>query len=192
MDGHELDLAVGDGLLRIGEQRHVLHVVLQRGLLPATGLVFVDGLLELRQVVEPLLAAFRAQHGLIAALVHQFRKQFGDGHGLGKFGESLDQIDKLRGFRALEDLVVQVVLQAGVQTRPLFLRGLFQVLHAPLPQIALGHVGDAPEAQVVPVGQHAQVRERVLHLLAVEELHAAVDLVGDLLFKKTSSMVRVI
>ena len=53
-------------------------------------------------------------------------------------------------------------------------------MHALLPQIAPRHVGNACEGQVVLIGDHAQVRQRILDLLAVEKLRAAVNRVGQL------------
>ena len=49
-------------------------------------------------------------------------------------------------------------------------------------QVAAWYVRDALERQIVAEDDHAQIRERVLDLFAVEELHAAVDDVGNLLF----------
>ena len=74
MDGHQLHPVPLFGGIRIGEQRRTGQIVLQGDLLPAGGLVLVYRLLQLRQVVQPLLAALGAEHLLIAALVEDGRK----------------------------------------------------------------------------------------------------------------------
>ena len=67
--GHELHLVVAAVRIAVGEQGYVGEVVLQGTFLSAAYLVFVNGLLQLRQVVQPLLAARGAQRRLIAAFV---------------------------------------------------------------------------------------------------------------------------
>ena len=68
MDGHEPHLVL-HLVHRVGvrEQGNMRQVVLERHLLPARRLKLVDGLLQLSQVVEPLLAALSAQRALVAA-----------------------------------------------------------------------------------------------------------------------------
>ena len=73
--GHEFH---SGGLLHgvhIGKQGRMGQITLQRHQLPGPGLVVVDGLLQFRQVVQPVLLAGQPQHGLIAALRQNFRQQ---------------------------------------------------------------------------------------------------------------------
>lgn len=69
VDGHQLHLVALLGDITVAEKRDMDKVVLHRALLTAARLVFVDGLLELGQIIEPLLTALGAQRLFIAALV---------------------------------------------------------------------------------------------------------------------------
>ena len=53
-------------------------------------------------------------------------------------------------------------------------------IHAAASHVALGHVDDAAEGQIVLGVDHAQIAERVLDLGAVEKLHAAVNMIRQL------------
>ena len=94
---------------------------------------------------------------------------------------AVDQIDEGSGLRSLEERIVQVRPHRLVERNACLLRLLLQEGHAALAQVALRAVGDAQERKIVQVGDHPEVTERILDLGAVEELHAAVDRVGDLL-----------
>ena len=63
----------GDGNVKLKEQYGGLWT---NGFLTAGGLVFVDGLLEFREIVETLLGALCTEHLLIAAPVEEIREQF--------------------------------------------------------------------------------------------------------------------
>ena len=69
MNGHELYLIALLGRIAVGKERHARQIIFEHCLFAAGRLVFVDGLLELSQIVEPLLTALGAQHGLIAARI---------------------------------------------------------------------------------------------------------------------------
>ena len=69
MDGHQLYLAFAVQTVCVGEQGHVGQIILQRNFFTAGGFIFVNGLLQFRQIVQPLLTALCAQHFLVAALV---------------------------------------------------------------------------------------------------------------------------
>ena len=67
VDGHEFDF-VREGLrVLVRQQSHVRQVVLRRAVLAAGVFKVIYGSLQLRQIIQPLLTAFRAQHFLIAA-----------------------------------------------------------------------------------------------------------------------------
>ena len=59
-----------------------------------------------------------------------------------------------------------------------------QELAPPLADVALRHVDDAQEREVIAVGEQTQVRERVLDLAPREELDATVDGIGNLRFEE--------
>ena len=54
------------------------QVVHQGRLLAAGGLVIMNRLPELGQIVQPVLRAFRPEHALVAASLQHLAKQFGD------------------------------------------------------------------------------------------------------------------
>jgi hypothetical protein len=81
------------------------QVVLQSTLLPAGDLVVVDGLLELREVVQPLLTALGAEHLLIAACIEHGGEDFRNGPLRIVRGEALDEGEELLGLGALEEAV---------------------------------------------------------------------------------------
>ena len=181
MDGHQFDFILLLRRIGIGKQRHVRQVMREVGLLAAGCFIFIDGLLELRQVVEPFLAALRAQHLFVAAVVEDRRQQIRDLATRRMHGVAVDQIDKGSGLRSFEERIVQVRPHRLVERNACLLRLLLQKGHAALAQVALRAVGDAQERKIIPVGDHPEVTERILDLGPVEELHAAVDRVGDLL-----------
>ena len=71
--------------------RNVGEVMLHRALLAAARLVFVDGLLELGQIVQPLLTALGAQRLFIPALVQNIREHLRDGPPLIRVRKALDR-----------------------------------------------------------------------------------------------------
>ncbi len=93
-------------------------------------------------------------------------------------------MDELPGLRALEQVVVEVLPQGVVQRDAVLRRILFEECHAPLSDVPLRYVADSAEREVVFVGDHPQVGERVFDLHPVEELRAAVDGVGEFLFEE--------
>ena len=158
--------------------------MLQRDLLAAGRLVVVDGLLELGKVVQPLLAALRAQRCLIAAFVEDCGEHLGDrAIGIGRC-ETLNELHELVRFGALHDFMVEIFEQRVVQGTVVRLRVLLEELHAALSHVSFGRVDNAAERQIVLIRNHAQVRKRVLDLHSREELHAAVDRVGQLRFQE--------
>ena len=69
VDGHQLHLVPRLPGVGVGEQGHVGEIVLQGALLAAGGLILIDRLLQLGQIVQPVLASLGAEHHLVAALV---------------------------------------------------------------------------------------------------------------------------
>ena len=157
MHGHQLYLVALLGNIAVAEKRDVGKVMLHCALLAAARLVFVDRLLELSQIVEPLLTALGAQRLFIAAFVQNVRKHLGNRAALIRVRKALDQVDKLSCLRAAEHTVLQMIFERCVETCPLFFRRLLQKGHAPLAEVPLGHIGDATERQIILIGDHAQV-----------------------------------
>ena len=69
MNGHKLHLGGSVGSITVRKQRDVRQIVFKRCLLAAGGLIFVNGLLQLSQIVQPLLTALGSEHLLITAVV---------------------------------------------------------------------------------------------------------------------------
>ena len=134
------------------------EVVREGALLAARLLVFADGLLELREVVQPLLAALGAEIFLIAAAVQHLAEQLRDAPALAAGGELLDERDEPPGLGAAEELVVEAAAERVVERAGVFRRVLAQKFHAPPPEVPPRHVGHAHEGEVVAVGDEAQVR----------------------------------
>ena len=126
-------------------------------LLTAGDLKIVDGLLQLREVVQALLTALGAQRKLVAALVQKPGEQLGDGQRAGEGGEALDERDEAGGLCPAEDLGVQRSAQGGLERAAVFLGVGAKEGDAPLSQIALGAVHDPQKAQIVLTDRHAQI-----------------------------------
>ena len=94
---------------------------------------------------------------------------------------AFDQPDEAGGLRAAEQLLLAAGLQCLEQRAAVRLRVFLQEAHPLAPQVSLGDVGDAAEGEIVLVDGHAEIAQGVLDLRPVEELHAAVDGVRDLL-----------
>ena len=69
MDGHQLHTVPHLPGVAIGKEGHMGQVVLQGTFLAAGGLILIDRLLQLGQIVQPVLASLGAEHHLVAALV---------------------------------------------------------------------------------------------------------------------------
>lgn len=104
-----------------------------------------------------------------------------DSRSLLRFLQRGAEGDGAGGFQIVEGNHVGALGHIDALHGALAIGRLFQVLHAPAPQIALGHVGDTAEIQVVLRRDEAQVRQRVLYLASGEERHVGVHGVGDLL-----------
>ena len=157
------------------------QIILQRALLAAGGLILIDRLLELGQIVQPLLTALGAQHFLIAAAVQQRGEHLGDRPARIRGGELLDQRDKPPCVRPAERLVLQIALQRLIE-RAVVLRRIFpQKPHPFDAQLPPWHIGDARKGKIVLIRDHPQVGQSVLDLLPVKELRAAVNHIGQFL-----------
>jgi len=179
VDSHKPHLIARIVEISVCEQRDVRQIMLERAFLAAGRLVGIDRLLEFGQIVQPHLAALRAEHGLIAAFVQNGGQQFGNRHLIINAGERFDQRDKFPVLRPAQQFTVQIPAQCVVK-RAAVLRGIvLQKRHAALAKVPLGYVRNAQERQVVPAGDHAQITQRVLDFSTGEELHAAVDRVRD-------------
>ena len=114
MDGHQLHTVPHLPGVAIGKEGHVGQVVLQGTFLAAGGLILIDRLLQLGQIVQPLLAPLSAEHRLIAALIEHGGEHFGDRPPLAADGEPLDQRYQRPGPRPLKQGLVQALLQGPV------------------------------------------------------------------------------
>lgn len=88
-------------LLRIGigKKRYTRKVALKRCFLTAGSLELIDRLLELGKVIQPVLRAFCAEHGFIAALVEHIAQKLGYGRFRAARAEALHKIHKFTRLR---------------------------------------------------------------------------------------------
>ena len=115
MHGHQLDRLLPRSCVAVGKQRDVGQIIFKRTFLTAGVFVFIDRLLELGQIVQPLLAALGTQHLLIAALVQQRTEHLGNRLARIVRGKIPDQANELRRLGRAEQLVLQVALQGLVE-----------------------------------------------------------------------------
>ena len=90
------------------------QVVLQGTFLAAGGLILIDRLLQLGQIVQPVLASLGAEHHLVAALVEYGGQHLRNWPPLAFGGKPLDQRHKRPGPRPLKQGLVQALLQGAV------------------------------------------------------------------------------
>ena len=166
--------------VQVREQGGQVQVFPQGDLLPGARLVVEDALLQLREVVQPVLGPAEAQVFLVAALRQQAGEEIRQLHALPALPQAFDEAHVIRGPGAVEDGALQPFFQGVVQALPAVDRLLPQKGDALFPHAAPGLVHRAQEAEIVPGEDHAQVAQHVLDLLAVVELHPVVEGVGDL------------
>ena len=90
MNCHEPDFVIRIRRIAVGKQCHMREIVLGRGLFAAGSLIFVHGLLELGQIVQPVLAPLGPEHLLIAASVENIGKKLRDLSALPVQGEDIN------------------------------------------------------------------------------------------------------
>ena len=83
------------------------QIVGQGNFFAAGSFVFINGLLQFRYIVETFLAAFRAQHFLIAAFVQNGGKDLRNGAVFISGGVALYQGYELAGFGSFKDGIIQ-------------------------------------------------------------------------------------
>ena len=160
------------------------QVALQRDLLAAGRLKVVHRLLQLRQIVQPLLAALGPQRFFVSALVQRRRQNLGH-RTLGVIRrKAVDQPDKLFRLRALENTVLQVLHKGVVQGAAVLRRVLLQKSNPPLAYVPPGRVGNPQKREIVLIGDHPEITQRVLDLHSLEKLGPAVNGVGDFFLQK--------
>ena len=181
---HEPNLVAGVTRILIREERRMGEVIREPRFLAAADLVLAHGLLELREVVEARLTALRAQHGLVAAPVEHFGQHLRDRRACTDLCEVIDELQERPRLCSLPDGVLDARLHGFVERETMLFCVFRQELAPPLADVALRHVDDAQEREVIAVGEQTQVRERVLDLAPREELDAAVDGIGNLRFEE--------
>ena len=185
MDGHEAHLVLSFiERISIGEQRHMGKVMLERHFLPATVLELVDRLLELRHVVESLLASLRAKRLFISAFVDESRKYLRHRPALEQSAELAHERHELLRLGAFEYLIPNRLLERLEKRARVRLGVILKKRHAALPEIALGNVCHAHEGKVVLIRDKPQVSEGVLDFLAPVERHTRIHRMRDLGLKE--------
>jgi len=154
---HELDLVTLHALVDVGEEGHMAKIVLDRGLLAALALVLEHGLAKLRQVVQPLLAALRAQGPLVPRLVKERGEKLRHRATLATDGVLVDEPHEGTRTRALEEWVVERAAQRLEERDMLPVGELPKEPHAVLADVSLGAVDDARQREVVLIRNHTQV-----------------------------------
>ena len=179
VDGHELHGVLAVLPIPVREEGHLREEVLQCAGLPGAGLILLQALQQLRDVVQPIPVPQLLEHLHIAALGQEVAEKLAHLHALVVL-VGLQQGHEGRGVGGLDHGIVQVVQERPVQAAALLLGIAAQKGHALLahpPPWLVHHPG---EGKIVAQGQHPEVADGVLDLLAAIELHAAPDGIGDL------------
>ena len=121
------------------------QIVLECAFLAARRLIFIDGLLQLGQIVQPLLTALRAEHGLIAAFVQDGGQDLRDGPTGAVGRKGIDERDEACRTRAAEGLRADTAAQGREQRTALLCGLLLQQPAAALTDVALRLIDDAQE-----------------------------------------------
>ena len=170
-------------LVKVSDEGHVFEVVLQRGVFGGLA-VFLHRTQELLDVLHAA-AGFVGILFLVllhqAGFLHQHGHKFAHGHGFlhgHEHGHEHEELgDALAG--AGRDAIWQIA-QGAVKGHAVFHGMLHELLYGGVANGALGHVDDAAQAHVIRrIDDHAQVGHHVADFLAIIELLAAEDLVGD-------------
>ena len=157
MDGHQLGGLGALGLIHVGEQGGVIQVVAQGDLFPRLPGEVVDGLLQLRQVVQPLLLAAVSQGGLVAAVHQHAGEQLGQLHGIVNRPVLFHHADVVLGVAAAEEIRFQQGDQRLVQRTAVEGHMLLQRRDPGSAHAAPWLVDGAQEADVVLGIDHAKV-----------------------------------
>ena len=160
VDGHEAHLVLSFiERIGIGEQRHMGKVMFERHLLPATVLELVNRLLELRHVVESLLASLRAKRLFIAAFVDESCKHLRHRPALERSAELAYERHELLRLGALEYFILNRLLERLEKRARVRLGVILKKRHAALPEIALGNVCHTREGEVILIRDKPQISE---------------------------------
>ena len=195
MDRHELHAVVAVRDIHIAEHRDALQVRLEIRLLAGARLEGEHRLLELREIIETVLRALRAQQLLVAGLMQDARQHLGDRPLCIARRIFLDERDEFPRLRAPEDLMLQVFYEGVIQCASVLLRVLLEELHTAHTEIPLRDIRDASEAEIILIDDHPQIAQRILDLHTPEKLHARVDRIWNLraekhLFDRPRDIVR--
>ena len=172
------------GAVQIGVQRHLVQKARQAGIVRLVVQKGVDAGGQFLHVLQPASAlhvVLLRQHGGIAAAVADEFIELRQGH-LPRFGphflhqccEALQLYSRRFQLRITggmaEDLIQRHALCRGQK---------LGLVHGGRADLAGGDIDDAPQPQIVGgIVDDAQIRQHVLDLGPVEELHAADDLIG--------------
>ena len=115
VDGHQLHLSFAVQTVCVGKQGHVAQVMLQRTFLTAGGFVFINGLLQFRQIVQSFLTPFGAKHLLISAFIQYIRQHFRNRTPCLPAGKPFHQCHKRPGLRTFKYRILQCCLQCLIQ-----------------------------------------------------------------------------
>ena len=182
VDGHELHRLSLFAGVHIGEQGGVVQIVAQSHGLPCLAGEVKNGLLQFRQIVQPLLLSGGAKHGLIAAVVEHPGQQVRQIHIVEDGPVFFNEPGIVLCSASAEGLRFQIGKQ-GVIQRAAFCGGIgFQGGNAGTAHPPPGLVDGAQETDVVRVVDHAQIAEHILDLFPFVEFHAGIQNVGNFVF----------
>ena len=183
--GHHGHAVVAVGLaVQIGVQRHLVQKARQRRLTLRVFQIALDAgfqLLHVLQTAAALYIVLFPQGGGVAALVAD---QIVERHEVGVRQLPAQGLDHVCKGEKLASCIFQFRIVSRVKKHLIEGASLLGgkdlcLVHGGLSDLAGGYVDDAPQTQVIgSVADDAQIRQHILDLGAVEELHAAVDLVG--------------
>ena len=180
MNGHELHLISLYFHIRIGIESNMMQVIRQSCLLTTGHLILIDRLLQFRQIIQPVLGSLGTKGRLITRGIKNLSEKIRYAFSFCGSTKSLNQSNKAFRIRSLIDLIFSGREQGFPETYSMFLSVLLEEVHTLLTDITLGLVHHTAKGQIVLVGNHAKVRQGILHLLAVEELHARIDGIRNL------------
>ena len=160
------------------------QIVFQPHFFSTGSLILKYRLLELRQIIKPVLSSLRAKHLLISGILKDFGQKLRYRNTLVITGVSFNDINKLFCPGSSERLIFKIFTKCHVQRAAVIPCILLQKCHTPFAKISLGHIADPSKRDIISIQDHSKIAKRILYFHASVELHSRIDGIRDLLFYK--------